>query len=84
VDSLSLGSGELRNASEKIEIKTEYVEQDDDQSFTIGYGKIKAPACHGMQNAHAISDRVECAGDKSNTIVKEQVLQVNLQCNQSL
>uniref|UniRef100_A0A2N9FEZ4 Protein LNK2 n=1 Tax=Fagus sylvatica TaxID=28930 RepID=A0A2N9FEZ4_FAGSY len=72
VDSLSLGSGELRNASEKIEIKTEYVEQDDDQSFTIGYGKIKAPACHGMQNAHAISDRVECAGDKSNTIVKEQ------------
>ncbi|XP_023879320.1 protein LNK2 isoform X1 [Quercus suber] len=68
----NLGSGELRNASEKMEIKTEYVQQDDDQPFSIDYGKLKDPALHGMQNAHAILDHVECAGDKINTMAKEQ------------
>ena len=79
----NLGSGELRNASEKMEIKTEYMQQDDDQPFSIGYGKLKDPALHGMQNAHAILDHVECAADKINTMAKEQVLRDNLQCNQS-
>lgn len=74
MDSPNLGSGELRNASEKMEIKTEYVQQDDDQPFSIGYGQLKDPALHGIPNAHAILDHVECAGDKINTMVKEQVL----------
>lgn len=42
--------------------------------LAMGISKI---LFHGMQNAHAISDHVECAGDKRQTIVKELVVQTN-------
>lgn len=42
----------------------------------LAMGKSKI-LFHGMQNAHAISDHVECAGDKRQTIVKELVVQTN-------
>lgn len=79
VDSRSLVSGGLRNASEQLENKTEYL-QHDDQSFTICHGKTKDPVLHDMQNAHAISDYVEYAGGKRKPIDKEQVIQVILLC----
>lgn len=78
-DSPSLVSGELRNASEQLENKTEYL-QHDDLSFTIDHGEINDPALHDMQNAHAISGHMEYAGGKSKPIDKEQVIQVILQC----
>lgn len=71
VDSRSLVSGGLRNASEQLENKTEYL-QHDDQSFTICHGKTKDPVLHDMQNAQAISDYVEYAGGKRKPIDKEQ------------
>ncbi|XP_059430332.1 protein LNK2 [Corylus avellana] len=70
-DSPSLVSGELRNASEQLENKTEYL-QHDDLSFTIDHGEINDLALHDMQNAHAISGHMEYAGGKSKPIDKEQ------------
>lgn len=70
-DSPSFTSGALSNASEKLEIKTEYA-QKDDESITPGYGKTNYSASHGLQNAHVILDHVEYAGGKSKPMAKEQ------------
>jgi hypothetical protein len=78
-DSPNLVSGGLRNASEQLENKTEYLRHND-LSYTIGHGKIKDLALHDMQNARAISDHVEYAGGKSKPIEKEKVIQFILLC----
>ncbi|XVF00294.1 hypothetical protein REPUB_Repub03eG0272400 [Reevesia pubescens] len=64
VDSPSLGLGALRSTSEHLEIKREY-EQQDNQSFTLSYGKLDGSASHGLQN-------VEFYGDKNKSIIAEQ------------
>ncbi|ONI20756.1 hypothetical protein PRUPE_2G032000 [Prunus persica] len=70
-DSPSFTSGALSNASEKLEIKTEYA-QKDDESITPGYGKTNYSASHGLRNAHVILDHAEYAGGKSKPMAKEQ------------
>ncbi|XP_040991792.1 protein LNK2 isoform X2 [Juglans microcarpa x Juglans regia] len=72
VDSPSLASGEPQKQSKQFEIKTEYL-QHDDQAFTFGHGNIKDPALHDMQNAHGISDHVEYVGDKRKPVEKAQI-----------
>ncbi|OAY53472.1 hypothetical protein MANES_04G165400v8 [Manihot esculenta] len=67
----SLGLGPLRNTSESSEIKSECI-QDDDQTYTLDYGKVNDPASHGLQNACAVFDHVKYAGGKSKPTVKEQ------------
>ena len=47
-----------------MEIKENKYVQDDGCQLAMGKSKI---LLHGMQNAHAISDHVECAGDKRQT-----------------
>ncbi|XP_048226349.1 protein LNK2 isoform X3 [Ricinus communis] len=70
-DSPTLGLGPLRNTSERFEIKTEYV-HDDNHPFTLGYGKVNDPASHGMQNASPVLNQVDFAGGKSKATLKEQ------------
>ncbi|XP_068328655.1 protein LNK2-like isoform X1 [Pyrus communis] len=70
-DSPSFTSGAVTNASEYLEIKTDYI-QKDNQSITPGYGKMDYSASYGLQNAHAALDHVEYAGGKSKTMEKEQ------------
>lgn len=71
-DSPSFTSGAVTNASEYLEIKTDYI-QKDNQSITPGYGKMDYSAGYGLQNPHAALDHVEYAGGKSKTMEKEQV-----------
>ncbi|XP_020533899.1 protein LNK2 isoform X2 [Jatropha curcas] len=70
-DSPPLGLGPLRNTFENFEIKTEYV-QEDDEPFTLDYGKVNDPASHVVQNACAVLDHVEYAGGKNKPMMKEQ------------
>ncbi|WCJ39043.1 hypothetical protein M5689_020065 [Euphorbia peplus] len=63
--------GPLGSTSEHFEIKTEYA-QEDDQPFTLDYGKMNVPASHGLQNAFAALDHVEIFGAKSKLVLKEQ------------
>ncbi|XP_040994411.1 protein LNK2-like isoform X2 [Juglans microcarpa x Juglans regia] len=72
VDSTSLESGELRNSSEQLEIKSKYLIHDD-QSLPFGRGKFEDASLHDMQNAHAISDPMEYAGNKRKPMVKERI-----------
>ncbi|KAF5469817.1 hypothetical protein F2P56_010376 [Juglans regia] len=72
VDSTSLESGELRNSSEQLEIKSKYLIHDD-RSLPFGRVKFEDAALHDMQNAHAISDPMEHAGNKRKPMVKERI-----------
>ncbi|GKU98279.1 hypothetical protein SLEP1_g11301 [Rubroshorea leprosula] len=63
-DSSSLGLGALRSIPGNFQIKTEY-EQQDNQSFTLAYGKIDEPAPYSLQN-------LESPADKNVSIQKEQ------------
>ncbi|GLT74552.1 hypothetical protein SLA2020_463400 [Shorea laevis] len=63
-DSSSLGLGALRSIPGNFQIKTEY-EQQDNQSFTLAYGKIDDPAPYSLQN-------LESPADKKLSIQKEQ------------
>lgn len=72
-------SGELRNSSEQLEIKSKYFIHDDG-SLPFGPVKFEDASLHDMQNAHAISDPMEYAGNKRKPMVKEQVLKIVLQC----
>ncbi|KAB2621000.1 hypothetical protein D8674_040203 [Pyrus ussuriensis x Pyrus communis] len=56
-DSPSFTSGAVTNASEHLEIKTDYIQKDNH---------------YGLQNPHAALDHVEYAGGKSKTMEKEQ------------
>jgi hypothetical protein len=47
--------------------------QEEDQLFTLGYGKMTEPASHGLQNTQASLDHVEYDGGKNKPILKEQV-----------
>ncbi|XVF24413.1 hypothetical protein REPUB_Repub13aG0125800 [Reevesia pubescens] len=61
----SLGLGELRSASEHLEIKREY-EQQDNQSFTLSYGKLDGSTSHALHN-------LEFPGYESKSIIEEQM-----------
>ena len=74
VDSPSRGIGALRSISEHLEIKREY-EQQDNQSFTLSYEKLDGSTSHGLHN-------VELPGDKSKSIIQEQVWNINMQYDQ--
>ncbi|KAF9688763.1 hypothetical protein SADUNF_Sadunf01G0021900 [Salix dunnii] len=51
--------------------RQEYV-QEDDQLFTLGYGKMNDPASRGLQNTQVSLAHVEYGGGKSKPIVKAQ------------
>ncbi|XP_050234128.1 protein LNK2 isoform X1 [Mercurialis annua] len=70
-DSPTLGLGPLRSTPDYFEIKTENV-QDDNQPFTLDYGKVNDPGSHGLQNPSNVLNQVECMGGKSRPGLKEQ------------
>ncbi|KAI9115346.1 hypothetical protein K1719_013665 [Acacia pycnantha] len=60
----------LRNRSEPLEIKADYV-QCNDQLFTLSYEKTGGSACHDIQNVHAITTDVTHSGERSKPAGKE-------------
>ncbi|XP_022746144.1 protein LNK2-like isoform X2 [Durio zibethinus] len=66
VDSPSLVIGALTSISEHLQIKGEH-EQQDNQSFTLSYGKLHGSTSHGLHN-------MEFPGDKSKSIIQEQTI----------
>ncbi|KAJ1414951.1 protein LNK2-like isoform X2 [Sesbania bispinosa] len=63
-------AGSLRDRSEPLEIKEEYV-RCNDQSFSLSYEKIGDPASQVIQNSHTITANVGCAGVRSKPTGKE-------------
>ncbi|KAB2627428.1 hypothetical protein D8674_021046 [Pyrus ussuriensis x Pyrus communis] len=70
-DSQSFTSGAVTNASEHLEIKSDYM-QKDDQSIIPGNGNMDYSTGHGLQNVHATLDQVEYAAVKSKPVDKEE------------
>lgn len=66
----SLGQGTLSNASQELEIKTEYLQ--DDLSCGLHYGKTNDSTSQSLQSVHGILEQ-EDAGGKSKPIAKVQV-----------
>ncbi|KAK4285390.1 hypothetical protein QN277_002093 [Acacia crassicarpa] len=62
-------AGALRNGSEPLEIKADYV-QCNDQLFTLSY-KTGGSACHDIENVHAITTDVTYSGERSKPAGKE-------------
>ncbi|KAK8643239.1 hypothetical protein V6N13_012543 [Hibiscus sabdariffa] len=65
VDFPGLEIGALKSASEHLEIKSEY-EQQDNQSFSLSYGKLDGFTSHGLHNE-------DFPGDKRKSIIEEQI-----------
>ncbi|XP_028785928.1 protein LNK2-like isoform X2 [Neltuma alba] len=63
-------AGALRNRSEPLEIKADYV-QCNDKLFALSYDKIGGSACHDTQNVHAITTDVTYGGERSKPARKE-------------
>ncbi|GMP41214.1 hypothetical protein CsSME_00011386 [Camellia sinensis var. sinensis] len=72
MDSLRLGLGASRSTSGHFEVKTEYL-QDQDQFFIHGYGKMSYLTSHAQRNVHASVNQVDNAGGKSISVAKEKV-----------
>ncbi|KAL4269552.1 hypothetical protein GQ457_HM001600 [Hibiscus cannabinus] len=68
-DSPSLALGALKSTSENLEVKREYM-QEDNLSITLSYGKLDGSTSHGLHN-------VEFPGDKSKS-VGEEVRNINM------
>ncbi|KAJ8900298.1 hypothetical protein K2173_024938 [Erythroxylum novogranatense] len=62
LDSPNSGLGPLRNTSEHLGIKTEYLHEDD-QPFTLGHGELNDPIRHGPWSSRKISDHVRYTGN---------------------
>ncbi|KAL4333256.1 hypothetical protein GQ457_07G019500 [Hibiscus cannabinus] len=67
VDFPGLEIGALKSASEHLEIKSEY-EQQNNQLFSLSYGKLDGFTSHGLHNE-------DFPGDKRKSIIEEQVYQ---------
>lgn len=72
MDSTSLDLGTAGITSGHSKIKTEYV-QDQDQSFTQGFGKMSFLSSHAQNNVHASAHQVDFMGGKSKFVAKEKV-----------
>ncbi|KAI8545956.1 hypothetical protein RHMOL_Rhmol07G0078100 [Rhododendron molle] len=72
MDSTSLDLGTAGSTSGHFKIKTEYV-QDQDQSFTQGFGKMSFLSSHAQNNVHARAHQVDFMGGTSKFVAKEKV-----------
>ncbi|OMP03633.1 hypothetical protein CCACVL1_02336 [Corchorus capsularis] len=76
VDSPNLGLGALRSTPEHLEVKREY-EQQNSQSFTLGYANLDESSSHGLHH-------VKFPHDKSKSITEEQTnVETGLKTNAS-
>ena len=53
--------------------------QEDDQLFTLGYGKMNDPASRGLQNTQVSLAHVEYEGGKSKAYAKGIGIEINFQ-----
>jgi len=64
-------SGALRNGTDPLEIKEEYVQCNDDKSLDLSYEKIGIPASQVLQNSCAIPANEGNDGVRSKPTEKE-------------
>ncbi|KAK8661950.1 hypothetical protein V6N13_091538 [Hibiscus sabdariffa] len=64
-DSPSLALGALKSTSENLEVKREYM-QEDNLSITLSYGKLDGSTSHGLHNVEFPGDKSKSVGEETN------------------
>ncbi|KAK8671327.1 hypothetical protein V6N13_037923 [Hibiscus sabdariffa] len=70
-DSPSLALGALKSTSENMEVKREYL-QEDNLSITLSYGKLDGSTSHGLHNVEFPGDKSKSVGEETNAETGEK------------